>query len=632
MVSQLSYNDVGQVIQKKLHSADNGTHFMQSMDYSYNERRWLVSVNNPYNLSDPGYPSGVYSNDLFAFKTLYNVHSGNESGMNLIQGSGFLPKFNGNISGMVWNSSGSSIKGYDFSYDYLNRLTGSWYGTYSSSWSASSTTAAYNETGISYDLNGNLKKISRNNTTAGAAIDMMTYGYDPLRGNRLDVVEDSAGATAGFDFSDNGTHLASSEYLYDADGNLIQDKNKGITISYNSINLPVSISWTDGRKIEFIYSAQGDKLRMSTYNASGTLTEVRDYVGGFQYVTNVLQFFSMSEGRVIPGSPCEYQYVMRDRLGNARVMFRPNTVSTPFAERLQEDTYYPFGLRVPLQVPGLGNNYLFNSKELIDKNNLSLFDYGFRFYDPQLGRWQTMDPIDGLVSPYVYAADNPVYFIDQFGLDADPPPPGPGDYIYTLPPIEVTANRIYTLPTIEVTATRLPGWLVFGFGAADATRKFADALTVGSILFAIPSEGVTLTLLPVSGGIWMGAQAVSGALSYVSYLRYGGSAGTVERKFLALGAAALAGGIAKGVAGKFIRESGVEVGPLFRWTQSGRFATNMAGWKIGMAEGTGDFLLGTAADHMIMDFEMGSDGLTTQTPLFFVPAMPDVTNVDVPRK
>ena len=70
------------------------------------------------------------------------------------------------------------------------------------------------------------------------------------------------------------------EYLYDANGNLTQDKNKGITgILYNHLNLPHQIHFGQvGDSIVFRYAASGQKVAKLVYQTGKPVPLRTDYL------------------------------------------------------------------------------------------------------------------------------------------------------------------------------------------------------------------------------------------------------------------------------------------------------------------------------------------------------------------
>jgi RHS repeat-associated protein len=315
MIVKNEYNEIGQLVDKKLHSTD-GTIFKQSVDYRYNIRGWLTSVNNS-RLNNTDFNDD--NNDLF----------GMELGYDSDLGLGALARYNGNIAAIKWSNntiqSGVLQRGYAFSYDALNRLDAANQkeAIVFDTW----TSGNYDENGLTYDLNGNITALQRKDGN-GTLIDNLTYIYGTgvTASNKLLYVNDAADATKGFVNGNTGT----DDYSYDVNGNLIKDKNKGIVnnndIKYNHLNLPIEII-KGSDKVKYYYDATGRKLYQELYTGAA-VTKTTDYVGELMFENNVLKFINQSEGRVLPdGANWEYQYHLKDHLGNVRATFSAKEIT-----------------------------------------------------------------------------------------------------------------------------------------------------------------------------------------------------------------------------------------------------------------------------------------------------------------
>ena len=371
----------------------------------------MCATNNPAALQQGSDPE-----DLFGFKINYNTIEGSATAANKL--------YNGNIAETFWSTAtdGGFVRNYGYKYDQLNRLKDA---TYQKS---NVVTNMYNEN-LTYDKNGNIMTLKRNGDrdvqTGTIGIDNLSYGY-ATNSNKLMSVVDNTNNTSGFnDFNKSG-----NDYAYDVNGNMTLDKNKKITaITYNHLNLPTKIVFATGN-IVYIYNAAGQKVQKVVTTTTPASVVTTDYLGGYQYKNTVLQYFPTAEGYVknTPmGSTNAYSYVFNytDHLGNVRLSYTKNP-STNVLTILEESNYYPFGLKHngynPIS-PIPENRRLFNGKELQEELSLNLYDYGARNYDPALGRWMNIDPLAEIsrrFSPYTYALDNPVYFIDVDGMYADP--------------------------------------------------------------------------------------------------------------------------------------------------------------------------------------------------------------------
>jgi RHS repeat-associated protein len=311
LLCDYDYNELGQVIKKRLHQLNAPDEFLQSIDYTYNIRGWLTGINteNPAQGDAP---------DYFVQALAYDA----------ALGSGNTQRYDGSASATAWKDDvGTKQQGYNYTYDKLSRLTHANYAVKDDTPGWELDVDAYSEKNIAYDLNGNIRFLDR--YTPGEVADktdqlVYTYGTN---GNQLLRVEDtstSPNKEAGFENGNAGT----DDYAYDANGNCTRDLNKGITfIRYNTLNLPARVTFSNGTYIEYTYDAAGTKIRQAYYTGQPTPQLKTDYSGSFVYDNDTLTMIEHAEGRYLtPGglvSAGTYQYYLVDHVGSPRVIIQP---------------------------------------------------------------------------------------------------------------------------------------------------------------------------------------------------------------------------------------------------------------------------------------------------------------------
>ncbi|QQQ28095.1 DUF6443 domain-containing protein [Chryseobacterium indoltheticum] len=412
ILAQNNYNEISQLASKKVGGTVLGNG-LQTVDYQYNIRGWMTHINDPANLG----------NDLFGYELKYQ---------NPVNTSQSPAKYNGNIAETDWKTANDNVmRRYGYQYDSLNRLLK---GVYQEPQSFVPQNNFYNEE-QSFDLNGNILNLKRNQAAYDRSnsllIDNLAYIYN---GNQLTSVTDTSGNYGGY------PNVGGNTISYDLNGNMKNQIDKGIlNIDYNFLNLPKEVKFNesyiirnpatgedDERNVRtsYIYRADGTKIRKkhTTFFSKGSSERVSttDYLDGFQYIINhvgtvSLEFVPTSDG-YYNFKNNKYIYHYTDHLGNIRLSYFNGNSG---AEVLEENNYYPFGLKHEGYNALAGNTnfqYKYNGKELQETGNL---DYGWRQYMPDVGRWFGIDPMaekSHAITPYRFAFNNPMSYTDPDGL------------------------------------------------------------------------------------------------------------------------------------------------------------------------------------------------------------------------
>ncbi|QTA84138.1 RHS repeat domain-containing protein [Desulfonema magnum] len=212
-----------------------------------------------------------------------------------------------------------------------------------------------------------------------------------------------------------------TEYDFDADGFLERKTDgSGVTeYAYSSRGELLRADLPDGRRIEYIHDPLGRRIAK---RVDGTVTEKYLWQGLTRLLAvydgnnNLLMRFEYADSRMpvaMTAGGATY-YLAYDQVGSLKavsdssgnVLLKREYDS--FGNILDEEGTPPFG--IPFGFAG----------GLYDRDT-GLVRFGYRDYDPEIGRWTAKDPIlfsGGNTDLYGYCMSNPVNFIDPPGLES----------------------------------------------------------------------------------------------------------------------------------------------------------------------------------------------------------------------
>ena len=254
--------------------------------------------------------------------------------------------------------------------------------------------------------------------------------------------------------------------------------------------MPSKVTFSDGSTITYTYAADGTKLR-TVHTGCGSTTTT-DYCGKVIYENGTQKYLLTDEGYVALNESNKYYYYLKDHQGNNRVVVDKDGVVK------ETNNYYPFGGLFASTASA--QPYKYNGKEFDSKNGLNWYDYGARIYDPALGRFTTVDPMAedyNAISVYAYCLNNPVRYVDPFGMQSDDTIIDGG----SIPEIIINGSRV--APPISGFWGNLQ-YLLFGRSmelpvyGIDMQGNPTGTI-IGSLRFDINKDGYIKGLTPQSG-------------------------------------------------------------------------------------------------------------------------------------
>ncbi len=343
---------------------------LYTTEYGYDKDNSLTSIT---------YPSGrvvEYTLDVTGRITQVDtILNGNPK--TLASSIAYLPY--GGITGLTFGNTLSLTQAYDNQYRTSSIALGT----------------ILNRT-YGYDANGNITSFDDGEAAGNEALENAgKYSYD--QGTNL-LAGIQAGSPVVYDYDENGNTVSANNrtFTYDLSNRLITVQEASTTLGqyiYNALNQRIK------------KTVQGPTTTIFHYDLQGHLIAETSATG-----QTLVEYFYLGDQPLAMIRPTEaLYYYHNDHLGTPQILTNESgTVSW-------KAVYTPFGeaeisiltVENPFRLPG----------QYYDPETGLHYNY-FRYYNPQIGRYITPDPIglEGGINLFAYVDGNPLWFIDRLGL------------------------------------------------------------------------------------------------------------------------------------------------------------------------------------------------------------------------
>jgi len=283
--------------------------------------------------------------------------------------------------------------------------------------------------GYNYDAEGNLIELRDSNK--GTA----RFAYDPVERLREVMQPEKEIERFVFDLTGNLLRRGDREFgygapdrlikageatlVYDEVGNLIEKRGAGSVLrySYDPDNRLIAVDSREGGRIEFTYDAFGRRIAKST----------KDGETGFLWDGDVLlgerRGDRTNEYVFGPGSYeplCRFEEAGLETYHNDHIG-TPRELTDEMGQLVWSANYDVYGRVSQLRSDKTDNRIRFQGQ--YEDEETGLYYNRFRYFDPEIGRYISKDPIGllGGSNPYAYTT-NPVKWVDPLGLQGGCPP------------------------------------------------------------------------------------------------------------------------------------------------------------------------------------------------------------------